>query len=510
MMDIWVVLVYFFFILNIFIGIYLYFTATFNFWKNLGVPYKKPTIIVGNFLKPLCFRQSQQESIKEMYNWFESAQYFGVFRVRTPIFYIRDPELIKHICVRDFQCFINRGIPTNSQDPLSNHLFNLEGRQWKALRSKLSPVFSSAKIKRMFPLLFECHKIFEKLIHNSLNNDVDVRELAVKFTVDVIGTCAFGIQINDFSDENSEFRKVVKKLSHPGYKTTLWRMLRTAVPRLYKLLGVQIIDREITSFFKSIVSQVIEQREKTSEYKRNDFIDLLIELKNQEHISLKENEINTQKSNLIEFDDNLIAAQMFVFFVAGYETSANTIAFCLYELALNGDIQEKARLEILEAIEKNDGALDYYVVKEMKYLESIILETLRKYPPAPIISRRCEYPYTVPGTKIKLPTGMRVVIPIYGIHHDPNHYPQPDTFNPDRFDDKNESRHHYTFLPFGEGPRNCIGTKFAILQIKMGIISFLKNHKVEVCEKTTIPIKFSRRSLVTTSETGFWLKLRSI
>lgn len=83
---------------------------------------------------------------------------------------------------------------------------------------------------------------------------------------------------------------------------------------------------------------------------------------------------------------------------------------------------------------------------------------MRKYPPAPITSRRCEYPYQIPDTKIELPAGMRVVIPIYGIHHDPNYYPEPEKFDPSRFSNENDvTRHPYTFLPFGEGPRNCIG-----------------------------------------------------
>lgn len=88
-------------------------------------------------------------------------------------------------------------------------------------------------------------------------------------------------------------------------------------------------------------------------------------------------------------------------------------------------------------------------------------ETLRKYPPAPLLSRRCGYAYRIPGTDVELPEGMRVVIPIYGLHHDPAYYPQPEIFDPQRFAEKNKnSRPAYTFLPFGEGPRNCIGKRF--------------------------------------------------
>lgn len=168
------------------------------------------------------------------------------------------------------------------QDPLNKHLFNLGGHKWKSLRSKLTPVFSSSKLKRMFYLLVECCEELQKLISVSCAADrtIEVRELATKFTIDVIGSCAFGIQINALTDEESEFHKAAKRLSRPGYKATLWRMLRTAMPRLYKLLGVQVIDPSVTQFFKDIVSQMISQRESSDGVRRHDFMDLLLDLKN--------------------------------------------------------------------------------------------------------------------------------------------------------------------------------------------------------------------------------------
>ncbi|XP_024943134.1 cytochrome P450 6a2-like isoform X1 [Cephus cinctus] len=494
--------------------LYFYFIATFDFWANNGVPYRKPTLLLGNFGPLLLFKKSQQDGIYDMYNWFKNERYFGVYRVRSPIFILRDPDLVKSVCVKDFSCFPNRGIPVNTQDPLSGHLFNLEGKKWKGLRSKLTPTFSSGKIKRMFYLLVECSEEFQKLIrHSATGAPVEVRELAAKFTIDVIGSCAFGIQINALANEDSEFRIMASKLSKPSYKTTLWRMLRTSMPRLYKLLGVQVIHPEVTTFFKNVVSQMIREREKST-IKRHDFMDLLIELKNKGSLEGDNgstqglNEEDAQAAKDIVLDENSIAAQAFVFFAAGYETSSTSISFCLHELALNPQIQEKLREDILQGIEKHDGKLNYDSIQEMKYLDMVVQETLRKYPPAPLMSRRCEYPYQVPGTKIELPAGMRVVIPTYGLHHDPDHYPNPEQFIPERFTDENKrTRHPYTYLPFGEGPRNCIGMRFALLQTKVGIISFVKNHRVEVCEKTTVPIKFSKRSLVTTSEGGFWLKI---
>lgn len=494
--------------------LYYFFTATFDFWQERGVPYRKPTVFFGNFGPLLLFRKSLPEGIGEMYEWFRGERFFGVFRVRSPVLILRDPDLIKNVFVKSFACFSSRGIPVNSQDPLSGHLFNLEGQKWKGLRSKLTPAFSSGRLKRMFYLLVECSEEFRKLISRTAEagEPVEIRELAAKFTIDVIGSCAFGIQINALTDEESEFHRAAKKLSKPSYKATLWRMLRTAMPRLYKFLGVQVINPEVTRFFKSVVSQMIREREEHG-VKRHDFMDLLVELKNKGTIEGDSvlqacNEEEARAAKEIELNENIIAAQAFVFFAAGYETSSNTIAFCLHELALNAEIQERTRREIVDAVEQWDGKLTYDALQDMKYLDMVIQETLRKYPPAPLLSRRCGYKYQIPGSKVELPAGMRVIIPIYGLHHDPDYYPDPGTFNPERFTDENKrTRHPYTYLPFGEGQRNCIGMRFALLQIKVGIISFLRNHRVEICEGTVAPIKFSRRSLVTTSEKGFWLRI---
>lgn len=134
----------------------------------------------------------------------------------------------------------------------------------------------------MFYLLVECGEELQRLIDEaSCNGDrtVEVRELAAKFIIDVIGSCAFGIQINALTDEESAFHRAAKRLSRPSYKATLWRMLRTATPKLYRLLGIQLVDPSVTAFFKDVVSQMISQRENNGTT-RYDFMDLLIELRN--------------------------------------------------------------------------------------------------------------------------------------------------------------------------------------------------------------------------------------
>ncbi|XP_011631427.2 probable cytochrome P450 6a14, partial [Pogonomyrmex barbatus] len=192
-----------------------------------------------------------------------------------------------------------------------------------------------------------------------------------------------------------------------------------------------------------------------------------------------------KRKNITELTDNLIASQAFVFFLAGFETSSTTMSNALYELALNPKIQDKLRAEIDECYAKHGERLTYDNIKQLDYLDKVFKETLRKYPPGSILMRQTTSNYTFEGTKISIPKGMRVWIPVYAIHRDPNIYPEPDVFDPERFDDEAvKSRHSMVYLPFGDGPRNCIGARFAVYQSKVGLIKILRNYKVETCEKT--------------------------
>lgn len=178
------------------------------------------------------------------------------------------------------------------------------------------------------------------------------------------------------------------------------------------------------------------------------------------------------------------AAQALAFFTGGFETGAATISFCLYELAKNPDIQDRLRKEVDKVLERNNGRLSYNIIaseldyvdrcidgrslsnfskfmKKNKFINSINLrspETLRMYPPIPSITRGCTKTYVIPGTDAIVEKGLRLMIPIYAIHNDPKYFPNPTQFDPDRFlPEEKAKRHPFTYLPFGEGPRLCIG-----------------------------------------------------
>jgi cytochrome P450 family 6 len=206
----------------------------------------------------------------------------------------------------------------------------------------------------------------------------------------------------------------------------------------------------------------------------------------------------------------LLTAQAFVFFVAGFETSSTTMSNALYELALNQKVQDKLREEIHEEYAKVNGDLSYDDIKNMVYLDKVFKETLRKYPPVTFLMRKATTSYTFTDTKITVPEGQRIWIPAFTIHRDPDIYPKPDIFDPERFrEEVVQTRHAMTYLPFGDGPRNCIGARFAIYQTKIGLIKMLRKYKVETCEKTK-PYVIDPNTFLLAPKGGIHLKFTKI
>ena len=136
---------------------------------------------------------------------------------------------------------------------------------------------------------------------------------------------------------------------------------------------------------------------------------------------------------------------------------------------------------------------------------------MRKYPPVANLNRRTKNDYHVPGTKIVLEKGLSVIIPAYAIQRDPENYPEPEKFNPDRFEPEEvKKRDAMTWLPFGDGPRNCIGLRFGMMQARIGLVTLLNNFEFELGSKTTVPLTFEHNQFILSPVGGVYLKLKSI
>ncbi|KAK9307618.1 hypothetical protein QLX08_002207 [Tetragonisca angustula] len=440
------------------LAIYYYYQSKYDFWRARGVPGPKPHMYIGNFIDVLTKKRAICTIVKDLYDEFKNEPIFGIYEGTTPVLVVNELDAIKDILIRDFSVFVDRGFHVFTEaDPLSQHLFLLEPERWRPLRVKLSPIFTSGKLKEMFPLVVECAGNLERHLDKVTVDEtvVECRDLAAKFTIDVIGSCVFGISAHALEDENSEFRKMGKRISTSSTKQRVREAIMQFMPSVYEVVGHFLQMKDIDQFFINLVRDTMRYR-KVNNVIRPDFIHMLMELK--EH---------PEKVDSIELTDILLTAQAFVFFVAGFETSSSTMAHTLYELAQNHEIQDKLRQEIRDVYSKNGGNLTYADVKGMSYLDKVFKETLRKYPILPMLNRRAMVNYTFRDMKITIPKGTKIWVPVYGIQHDPNIYPDPEKFDPERFnDDAAAARHPMSFLPFGDGPRNCIGARFAHYQSK--------------------------------------------
>ncbi|XP_017879816.1 probable cytochrome P450 6a14 [Ceratina calcarata] len=482
--------------------VYRYFVSKLAFWQKRGVSGPNPSLLWGNFKDVFLGKISFSKVLEDAYYNYRDESMVGLYAGHKPILVLRNPDLIKDVLIKDFPKFVDRSFkPTPEMEPLSMHLFRLEAERWKPLRSRLSPVFTSGKLKEMFHLLLECADLFEKYLDDVVAKGelVECRDVSAKFTTDVIGSCAFGIEVNALKAEDSEFRKMGKKIFESSFKGTIRNRVRD-YPFLHKFLGPFLIDHELINFFMNITKETIDYRIKHN-VRRHDFIDVLVDLKQ-----------NPGKLNLKEVDDVFLTAQSFVFFAAGFETSSITIANTLYELALNQTIQDKVRAEIKEVLEKTNGKITYDCIREMKYLDACFQETLRKYPVLLWLSRTSMSDYTFSDTKVTIPKDVQVFLPVFAIQRDPEIFPNPETYDPERFTGDNATgRHPMYYLPFGDGPRNCIGARFAKNQSKVAIIKILSKFKVEPCEKTCMTYELDKRALFLLQPThGIYVKMTAL
>lgn len=471
----------------------------FSYWKGLGVPHDPPHFLYGNLVG---YRKTS--SIHEIFRKFylkykDVTPFVGFFKATAPVAVITNLDLAKNIIIKDFQNFSDRYVFYNEKDdPLTANIFTLHGPKWKSIRHKITPTFTTGKMKFMFPTIVDvCNDMTSHLLNESRNPDptIELTDLLACYTTDVIGKCAFGLECNSLKNPHAEFRKFGHQIFGEDRNCEVLTLILQVFPRLARRLRLRQYTDDVHNFFMGVTKETLEYREK-NKVKRNDFIDILIDMKN-------------NKEENFSIED--AAAEIFLFFTNGFEPSASTMAYCLYELSLNQDLQNALRSEIQNAIDDNGGEVTYDLIGEMHFLDRLFKETLRKYSIFPYLSRIAEADYKVPESESIIQKGVEVIVPIDAIHHDPNLYPDPETFDPDRFlPEEIERRHPMAYLPFGDGPRACIGLRFALLHAKIGLIALVNSLKFLPCKKTEKRIVLAEKNVMLTSKNGIFLKVEAI
>ncbi|XP_076164171.1 cytochrome P450 6k1-like [Ptiloglossa arizonensis] len=494
------------FITFLMIAAYLYMTRKFKYWAKRGIMEIPPTPFLGNFGDCILQKKAPAEFVRDLYRESKGLPYMGFYLFDKPSFLVRDPQLIKHILVKDFNSFSDRYSSANVKDRLGYaNLFQMKNPGWRILRSKLTPIFTSGKLKKMFDLMVMVTKDLDNYLE-SLNFNVpkqmDIKNMCCCFTTDMIGTTAFGLNVNSLRDPKAPFRQAGKKVFDYQLIRGLELLIIFFVPHLTKYTGAIFFGKEASDYLRTTFWNIVNHRIQTGE-KRNDVIDLLIELK-QKH------EHDTDISDFTFNGDDLVA-QAVIFYSAGFDTSSTTMCYTLYEVALNMDIQRTLRKEILDALEETGGNITYEMVQSLTYLDMVVSETLRRYPPLAFLDRVCLADYKVPDSDLVLEKGTPVYVPMMGLHNDPEYFPEPEKYDPERFTDENkQKRPNFVYFPFGEGPHTCIGFRMGLMQSKLGIIQVLSKYEVTPCKKTPIPVRQNPKGMTTTPVGGMHLNLMKI
>ncbi|XP_054157200.1 cytochrome P450 3A8-like [Oppia nitens] len=449
------------------------------------------------------FTMSIQQMILDNYKKY--GKVYGAYMGNKPALGISDPQLVKEMNIKDFHVFTDRQEFLFGDELQDRALSNLRGNEWKNMRSIISPTFSSGKMRAMHPIIIDCvHCLDEYLEPKAVNKEtIEMKKTMGCLTMDVIAGCAFGTKIDVYNDRKpSEFVMNAQKVFTIGWRFLVFIILMSLGENVKKLIGFKLTPPSVTNFFTQAIQSIIVQRKSEKNVKHKDYLQLILDAKNKTLDTSDDKDIGSENSeqiygqsddktdsktiNKIDITDTDVLASSFIFFVAGYETTGSLLSLLFYRLALD----EKCQQKLYKEIQRFDGQYDdYETIAKMHYLEACIAETLRLYNPVASTQRIASQDYTIESIGLEISKGCVVSFDVETLHHNPEYYPEPDSWDPERFMPYNRDKLvPYTYMPFGLGPRNCVGMRFALMEAKTATAYLVNKYHFFRTPKTQIPL----------------------
>ncbi|XP_035712143.1 cytochrome P450 4c3 [Folsomia candida] len=358
---------------------------------------------------------------------------------------------------------------------LGTGLLTSSGQLWKDDRKLLGPSFNYQKLTGFLPSFNKQSRTLVEILTKLPYQATNLYPLLARATMDLISESALALDTNYQVNGNDNEYLAATNMALDSLQLKFARPWLALSPFIWDRFGLGKQDKICLNFFNQAMSESIEKRkvalalgEKTmSETDQNysiqkPFIDVLLDSKSEKDIM----------------------HHILTIFGGGFETTASAMNYTLFLLAVNSSAQEKVQIE-LDSIFEDDINRDVTLgdLSDMKYLEMCIKEALRIYPPVPIIGRNAQEDIPLDNGQI-VPKGSQVFIIIREILRDPLHFPHPEVFNPDRFlPDECTARHPYAYIPFSAGPRNCLGMKYAMIQMKACLAHILRRFHVSTNQK---------------------------
>uniref|UniRef100_T1H1J0 Cytochrome P450 n=1 Tax=Megaselia scalaris TaxID=36166 RepID=T1H1J0_MEGSC len=432
-------------IISIFILVITYLSWNYNYWKKRGVNGPRPVLVFGNFPKT---GRGEAHMIYEIDKYYQSSEKFiGLFWARTPQLLLLDPKLIKDILITNFKAFHDNDSshwPIKNVDRMAvSNPFMVAGDAWKDKRIEVVSGITSAKLKTSYPIMKNAATKLSNYLKENLNktSELEAKNFSQKFTGEIIGDFLWGIEAGAFTSPDDDCPIV---------------------------LSAQDTDK----FFLNIQKEAMAMR-LNSKHKRGDMLDHLLQIQEKKHISTVD-----------------ITGHSLTVVLDGFESSGLILSQTLLFLSRNIGAQQKLRQEIMAHLD-DSGFLSFEDLNDLPYLDQCVNESLRILPAVPILGKICTEPFEFENSnrkRVKINKGLISLIPIYSLHHDPDVYPDSESFIPERFDEENGGVKKYKesghFMPFGDGPRICLGMKLTLVEIKTGVVEIIKNFELTCSDKT--------------------------
>lgn len=389
---------------------------------------------------------------------------------------LMDPDAIRRVLLEELENYPKSDVTKNLLRPaIGESLFIAEGAHWRWQRRAAAPVFSHRNVSALAPVMSAAAEASLARIEAADKRASDIYAEMVRATFDITASVTLSGSALFSSDE--VHRAIDAYIAAAG-KLSLFDILGLPmwVPRPSRVMAGASLKQ-----MKTIADDAVNSRRSAGAGDVPDLLDLLLEGEDPE---------TGRSMSTAELRDNLLT-----FIVAGHETTALTLAWAFYLCAFDQGVQDKARAEAQSALQgRTATAAD---LPNLPYCRMIIDEALRLYPPAALVSRTAQAPDTLAGREVK--KGDTVMIPIYALHRNALLWDDPDAFRPERFAEKPQ---RYAYLPFGDGPRICIGASFALQEAVIILATLLAKRRFSPVQgKTPDPVMI----LTLRPEGGVWL-----
>uniref|UniRef100_A0A8K9X9P8 unspecific monooxygenase n=1 Tax=Oncorhynchus mykiss TaxID=8022 RepID=A0A8K9X9P8_ONCMY len=412
-------------------------------FTKMGIPGPKPLPYFGTMMG---YRKGINNFDTECYQKY--GRIWGIYDGRQPVLCVMDKSMIKTVLIKE--CY---NIFTNRRDfHLNGEMFDalsvVEDDAWRRIRSVLSPSFTSGRLKEMFGIMKQHSANLLNGMKKQADKDqtIEVKEFFGPYSMDVVTSTAFSVDIDSLNNPSDPFVSNVKKM----FKFNLFNPLFLLI--LFFPFTGPILEKMKFSFFPTAVLDF--------------FYTSLAKIKSG------------------RLTDHEILSQAIIFIFGGYETSSTTMSFLAYNLATNPHTMTKLQEEI-DTVFPNKAPIQYEALMQMDYLDCVLNESLRLYPIAPRLERVAKKTVEING--IVIPKDCVVLVPTWTLHRDPEIWSDPEEFKPERFSKENkEPIDPYTYMPFGAGPRNCIGMRFAMIMMKLAMVEILQSFTFSVCDETEV------------------------